>query len=100
MRAHVDAVEVRALVFELGDERVVGGPQDVGGKVAASEARLVGDDDGGDPGGVETTDGFGRAGQQSQPGRMVHVPDLLSQRPVAVNEHGRAKTHPGSLCRR
>ena len=95
--ADVDAVEVGPFFLQLSDECGVHRGEDLFGEIAARHARLVGDDHGGDAGLVQPADRLRGAWEEPETLRVVDVPHFLGQRPVTIDEHGRARHHAGSL---
>ena len=98
MRAHVDAVQMGAVVLELGNERGVDRGQDLLGEVSASEARLVRDDDRGDACAVQPANCLGRSRQESKSSWVIDVPDFLGERPVTIHEDHGPTDHERSVC--
>ena len=84
--ADVDPVEAGARPLELGVELTGHGAEDILVEVPARDARLVGHHHGRDVGGVETADRLARARQESQPLRVIDVPDFLGERAVTIDE--------------
>ena len=88
MRAVIEGVEPDAARRELGGDMAVDRGQVGLGQVAPSDARLVGYDDGREPGVLELPEGLEGVGIDPDLVGPGGIADVLVDRPVAVEEHG------------
>src|SRR6266436_10399413 len=86
MGAHVDPIQVCALVLEPGYQCRVHRGEHLFREVAAGDPRLIRHDDSGDACVVETANGFGRSRLDSKTPGMIDVPHFLGKCPVTIHE--------------
>ena len=89
MEAVVRRVEGRPCIGEQLDETLVDGLGIGLVEVAASDARLVADENESEPGGVKRSERFSGAGQQPYLLGSRRVADVLDQRAIAIEKDRR-----------